>query len=300
MNDSKTETEIKNILTHQSPIRTTKLIETLKSQHPGETGFSTSSIYRKIERLKEENIILEITPEFYPNYGITESDKRARYIILKDADERRLHLDDILDLLKTGDHADVISVFNELDHYIDKYPLNPKQLDKIVPVLYQDMDIAYRALQILRDRLTRNRVAPADTNSFRNAVKQVLSKIEENTQEHINIEGICLEILGIWNDPYVIDQLTKDVQNLDRLKILKNYYESEYLSKVIEGERKKLFDIERMLRKKQSDEATMKNNCAAADIISTIRSTATRFVIFPQQNAFRYSMPDFRNEGTEK
>lgn len=299
MSDSEIKIEIKKILTFHSPIRTTKLIETLKGQHPKETGFSTSSIYRKIERLKKEKIILEISPEYYPNYGINEFDKRAQYIILKNADERRLHLDDILDLLDNRDHADAISVFNELDRYVDRYPLNPAQLDKIIPVLYQDMDVAHRAVRILRERLTRNHVAPLDKKSLLKAVKHLLTRIEDDNPDHIGIEGICLEILGIWNDPYVIDQLTKDIQNLERLKSLKPYYESVYLSKVIENERKKLFDLERMLRKKQADEVIMKKNCAVADIISDIRSRATHLIIFPPSDAYLYTMPDFRNESDE-
>jgi hypothetical protein len=299
MNDSKIETKIKKILTYHSPIRTTKLIEILKEQHPSEIGYSNSSIYRKIERLIKDEIILEISPVYYPNYGIRESDKRAQYLVLKDADERRQHIDNILNLLETGDQADAISVFNELDRYIDRYPLNPTQLDKIVPVLYKDMDVANRAVRILRERLTRNRVAPSDKKCLLKAIKNVLTRIEEDNSEHISIEGNCLEILGIWNDPYVIVQLTKDTQNLERLKVVKNYYESVYLSKVIENERQKLFDLERMLRKKQDDEAIMKKNSAVANIISDIRSRATSLVISPPPDAHLYAMPDFGNGSDE-
>lgn len=80
------------------------------------------------------------------------------------------------------------------------------------------------------------------------------------------------------------------------MKFVKNYYESVYLSKVIESERKKLFDLERMLRKKQADVAIMKKNCAVADIISDIRSKAASLVISPPSDAYLYAIPDFNNE----
>jgi rRNA processing protein Gar1 len=293
MSESEIENDIKKNLFNYCPIRTTKLIENLRDQHPDKTGYSQPSIYRKIDELKRDGTILKISPEDYESYGINDSDKRAQYIILKEADERRLHLDETLNLLESGDQADAISVFNELDLYINRYPLNPKQLDKIIPVLYWNMEVAHRAVRILLDCVTRNRIAPSDKSGLLNAIKYVLENIKDDPDQHINIEGYCLEILGIWNDPYVIVQLTKDSENVERLKILKTYYESPYLSKTIEHERKRLFELERTLRKKNSDDKIMKRNQAVADIITDIRSRATSFVITPPPDASRYCFPEF-------
>ena len=158
-------------------------------------------------------------------------------------------------------------MFNEIDLYIRRYPLNPKQLDKIIPVLYMDMDVTYKVIRILRDCIISNRVDPSDKTGLLKAVKHVLNTINDTKQEHISIEGCCLDILGVWNDSYVIIQLTKDIKNLERMKILKTYYQSQSLSKVIEHERKQLFDLERTFRKKHSDDTIMKNDLAVADII---------------------------------
>jgi hypothetical protein len=293
MSESEIDNDIKKILFNYCPIRTTKLIENLQDQHPDKTGYSRPSIYRKIDELKKDGTILKISSEDYESYGINDSDKRAQYIILKEADERRHHLDETLNLLESGDQADAISIFNELDLYINRYPLNPKQLDKIIPVLYWDMEVAHRAVRILLDSVTRNRIAPSDKTGLLNAIKHVLENIKDDLDQHINIEGYCLEILGIWNDPYVIVQLTKDIENLERMKTLKTYYESPYLSKVIEHERKQLFELERTLRKKHSDVITMKKKQAVADIISDIRSRATSFVISPTLEASCYCFPKF-------
>ena len=98
MSESEIETEIKKILFNCSPTRTTKLIEKLQDQHPHETGYSSASIYRKMDELKRDGTLIKISRNS-SGYGINDSDKRAQYIMLKEADERRNHIDEILNLL---------------------------------------------------------------------------------------------------------------------------------------------------------------------------------------------------------
>ena len=288
-NDSVIETEIIECLLKESPMRTTQLIKKIQEKLRKGTGSSTQTLYRKIGYLKKKNLILEIGPDNYKAYDIKDSDNRAKYIILKDADERWQYLDELLDLLQTGDKADIISVFEELNRYTSRYPLKPAQLDKIVLILGNDMEIVYNVLSILHQHLTRQHLAPLDTNSLINRIKQILRKIGNSDSENLNVESYCLEILGMRNDPFVVDQLMKDAQNFEKMKKIKEYYKSPYLSRVIEKQRKKLFDFERSLRKENQDPNIMERNHAISEIISEIRSTAANNVIYPRFDSDLYS-----------
>ena len=223
-------------------------------------------------------------------YGLSDPDKRAKFLILREFDERRQHIDDILKLLQNGDNSDAIAVFDELEMYISRYHLNPSQLDEIVLVLMRDFDVVSKAIQILHRHLTSFRIAPINKKLLLENIKQILEKIESNPSENLSTEHYCLEILGMWNDPYVVEQLKKDARDLEKLKKVKMFYESRYIAKVIEKERTSLFNFIRLLRKTYTDPIITKNNRAIADIILNIQSIAANFVNFPPSDAELYTL----------
>jgi hypothetical protein len=289
MNENMIETEIIKILTQKSnPIRTTVIVKRTRENHLKELGFSNATIYRKIGKLKNQKKILEIGDSEYKRYGIEDPDKRAKYLILPEFNERAQHIDEILKFLKNGDNSDAISVFDELDRYTPRYHLTPSQLDKIVSVLKQDSDVVQRAIWILHRHITSFRIAPTNKKSLLENTKRILEKIDSNP-ENLTIQRDCLEILGMWNDPYIVEQLKKDASELAKLQKVKNYYESHYVAKVIEKERDSLFHFVRQLRKLQADPEINKNNRAIADIVKDIQSHATNFVIYPQEDSEHYT-----------
>jgi len=292
MNESIIETEIINILTQTSPIRTTELVRKAREKHSGEMGCSNATIYRRIHQLKKQKKILEIRFSECKIYGINDPDKRAHYLILPEFDAQRQHIDEILKLLKNGDNSVVIAVFDELDRYTPRYPLNPSQLDKIVPVLKKDLDVVYRTVRILHSHLTRFRIAPIDKKSLLENIKGILEKIDSNYTENLNTEGYCLEILGMWNDPYVVEQLKKDARDLEKLKKVKPYYESPFVAKVIDKERTALFYFLLPLRKSQDDQIITNKNRSIVGIISDIQSRAANFVMYPPRDAELYTSFD--------
>lgn len=290
MNESIIDNEIIEYLSHNPPTRTTQVISKIQEKHPNETGFSNPTFYRKIDRLKKQNLVKEIEPADYTKYGIQSTDKRANYLTLNEVDSRRQYIDEILEHLQNGNAADITSVFHDLNLYTDRYPLNSAQLEKIVPVLKSDLKIVYMALQILYIHMTKHQIGPMNPKELLEQIKQVLIRIGNKDSENLNSEGYCLDILGYWNDSFVIDQLIMDAENFEKIKRVKNHYESRYLSKVIENHRKKLFDVARSLRKENPDVKIMAQNNAIADIILDIRSKATHNILYPPPDADRYSV----------
>ena len=289
MNENIIEIEITKILRQTSPIRTTQLIRKIKENHSNESGFSDPTFYRRISDLNNQKKILKFGYSDYKKYGINDPDKRGKYLILLDFDERRQHVDKILKLLKKGDNSDVITVFDELERYTPRYHLNSNQLDEIVPILVKDLEVAHKAIRILHHHVTSFRIVPSNKKLFLESTKKFLKKNENNYPENLSARQECLEILGMWNDPYVIEQLKKDASDLEWLKKVKNYYESRYLARIIEKERTSLFNFVRLLRKSQEDPDITKNNRAIADIISQIQSRAANVVMYPQLDSERYT-----------
>jgi hypothetical protein len=289
MNECIIEKEITKILRQTGPIRTNQLVRKIKENPSNESDFSDPTIYRRIRDLKKQKKILNLGFSDYKKYGINDPDKRGRYLILQEFDERRQHVDEILKLLKNGDSSDAITVFDELERYTPRYHLNSNQLDEIVPVLVEDMEVVRKAIRLLHNHVTSFRIVPGNKKIFLDNIKKILKKMERNYAENLSARQECLELLGMWNDPYVVEQLKTDASDLERLKKVKLYYESPYLARIIEKERTSLFNFVRILRKPQSDPVITKNNQAIAEIISHIQSHATHIAMYPRPDSERYN-----------
>lgn len=289
MNDSNIEKKIIAILSMGLPIRTQRLVDQIHGDNKDIRGYSRATIYRKIGYLKEQNLIVELAPEKVKPFGIITKDNRAKYLVLKDYDERKDHLDGILNYLDTEDTDDAVAVFNELDRYQNRYYLTPEQLDKLIPGKKKDFIVISRALHILQDNIFRNQTVPSNQQGLLKSLRWTLKRLGSECPQNYNPKKDCLEILGYFNDNYVVDQLIIDAENPEKMKFEKLYYESPYLARIIEKERVRLFDFERSLRKRGKDESARERNRKMADIISDIRNKATHQVIYPQHYANRYS-----------
>jgi hypothetical protein len=289
MNDNDIEKRIIAILSMGLPIRTKRLVDQVYGGNKDTRGYSRATIYRKIGHLKEQNLIVELAPEKVKQFGISTGDQRATYLVLKNYDERKDHLDSILNYLDTEDTDDAVAVFNELDRYQDRYFLTPEQLDKLIPGKKTDIIVIYKALHILQDHIFRNQIIPSNQQDLLKSLRWTLKRLGSESPHNYNPKKDCLEILGYFNDHYVVDQLINDAGNPEKMKFEKLYYESPYLAKIIEKERARLFDFERSLRKRGKDESAKERNWKMADIISDIRNKATHQVLYPQHDANRYS-----------
>jgi hypothetical protein len=289
MNDSNIEKKIIAILSSGFPVRTQRLVDQISSSNKDIRGYSPAAIYRKIGHLKEQNLIIELAPEKVKQFGISTDDKRATYLVLKDYDERKDHLDRIISSLDTEDIDDSIAVFNELDRYKNRFYLTPAQLDKLKPGKKTDFAVIYRALRILQDHIFNKQIVPSDIQGLLKSLKWTLKRLRSESPQNYNPKKDCLDVLGFFNDNYVVDQLIADAENHEKIKFEKHYYESPYLARIIEKERARLFEFERSLRKKGKDEAAIAKNRAMADIFSDIRDRATHQVIYPQYDTNNYS-----------
>lgn len=289
MNNNDIEKKIIAVLSIGLPVRTKRLVDQVHGGIKDIREYSRSTIYRRIGYLKEQNLIVELAPEKVKQFGIFSDDKRATYLVLKDYDERKDHLDRIISSLDTEDIDDSIAVFNELDRYHNRYYLTPFQLDKLNPGKKTDFIVIYRALRILQDHIFSKKIVPSDIQGLLKSLRWTLKRLRSESPQNYNPKKDCLDVLGFFNDNYVVDQLIADAENYEKIKFEKHYYESPYLARIIEKERVRLFEFERSLRKKGKDTAAIAKNRAMADIISDIRDRATNQVIFPQHDANWYS-----------
>jgi hypothetical protein len=287
MNDNDIESKIIAILSTGQPVRTQRLVGQLRSNKQDLRGFSEATIYRKIKKLSDRGRILTLSSDELKPFGIIYDDKRAHYLILSDYNDRKKHLDSILKYLDSGDVGDAIIVFDELERYGYPYVLTPAQLNKLIPGKTTDFTVIYPAIRILREYICRKHILPSDKPRLLRSLKQTLNRIGNENTQNWNIEGYCLEILGFLGDDYVIEQLMIDADNQKRLEHVKNTYESQYLVRVIENARDRLFEFERSLAKRGKNDSEKEKIQAILKVIRDIRTTATHRVFSPP--------PDFQD-----
>ena len=285
MNDSNIEKEIVDYLEENYTVRTSDLIETIQKKHTTtqnfiERGFNEKSLYRKIRKLKDDGLILEIAPDQFSIYGIQDSDKRAKYLVLKKVDERRKFIDGILLFLKSKDEGDVIAALDEIDRYRGRNHLNSKQLTQVVIALKStNTRIIEKSLWIFYYYMNNLKILPSDINLLREQLKKVLYRFCRDEIISGNIHHYCLIILGMLKDPAVVDQLMYDAKSLKRLTAVSGRYREPLIANAIEAQRATLFEFERKLRKTKSNKSV--DHSQIADIISEIRSQAANTVLSP-------------------
>jgi hypothetical protein len=220
--------------------RTTHLVKDIKEKYSQKGGIGEATIFRAIVRLKKADKIYSPTNDEIESYGIKNKDHRGKFLVLRTFMERKEHLDDVFQALDSEDRNERLRALREILLYRDKQQFTPKQLDKISDFLTEDKFFAKSSIEILYDYLMNKGIAPSDEKRFILKLHDTLLKFRD-TSDRINIRPV-IEILGIYEDDAVIDQLRYDaVKDFDTFKKLSQEYESGYLAKVIENNRKTLY-----------------------------------------------------------
>lgn len=275
------ESRIINYITERGLVRTGQLLRYLEEEDIKESKSkgadlkkkeenlkkSERTIFRKIKQMaREGGPILILDSEEVERYGIIDPDGRAKYLTLRETGEKKKHLDQIFELLSTGNDIDIMMVLREIKRYGQKYVLYPNQLDTLVLNLdNNDPGIIEDLLFILHTHIIVRKINPGNETAFLETLRSLLKQYEEGNENYTQLRGHIIRFLGHYKDKAVIEQLKKDIE-AGKLSKFEHDYSSVLTAKVIDEERTELFYLENRLRKAGEIET--------ADILDRIRSQA--------------------------
>jgi len=195
------------------------LLEDLKMRYADERGVSNSSINRRISELSRAGVIQVIEPTEFASYGISDKDKRAKYIVLTSYVQKKELVDDLIAKTSGGDQFEKYLVVKEIRRNLGDYSLNWNQLARLSECL-NSSDEATDALviEIIHSTLLKQRSCIDEDdqdsllgNLYDSLVKYRLPLINEN-KRHL------LDIFGFFSSEIVIAVLKRDLETALRDK----------------------------------------------------------------------------------
>jgi hypothetical protein len=246
MIDMDIDSEVIEYLKEKGVRRTTQLVKDIKEKYRHKGGIGEATIYRAVDRLKMAEKLYSPTEEEIKSFGIKTGDGRSKFLVLRTFMERKEHLDDVFHSLDVKDRNEQLRALREILLYKDKHQFTPLQLDKISLFLKKDIFFVKSALEILHDYFMNKGITPSNESQFILNLRNALLKFRDTSDRSI-IRAIN-EILGIYEDDAVIKQLKYDAErDFVTFQTISPEYESRYLAKVIENNRKNLYYFNKYL-----------------------------------------------------
>ncbi|AFV22398.1 hypothetical protein Mpsy_0185 [Methanolobus psychrophilus R15] len=230
---------------------------------------SDRAIVRHLEDLKEAGFIEKLSSTQVTKYGISPTDYREKYFLLKENTEIKKHIDAIFKFFGDDDSEAKIAALGEMDTYKNYYILEPLQLDILVKNLSEkNLELSYQLMVVIHHYIVDKNIQPSDINLMLTKLRSLLKNIPPMSQQRPVLRGNIIALLCKYNDETVIEQLIEDVKTMENFADVKDEYDKLYAAKLIEKNRTKLFNLEIELR----NEGKHKN----AKVLSQIRDQARR------------------------
>lgn len=238
-------------------IRRKDLLEVLKVKHAKEKGFSTTSLNRRIGELIGIEKIRVVEPKEFADYGISDDDKRAKYLISASYARKKGLVDYLLDKFSKGDSFEKYLAIKGIKRNLDEYTLNPVQISCLSTYLNSDEHIDALVIEILHEALLKRSLCIGEdyqdsllANVYNSLVKYGLPPSNTNKK-------LLLEILGFFSAETVVDMLQVDLERVMQDKELlskdddekretswiKAIYHSKYLVHAFEEEKDRLNEL---------------------------------------------------------
>ncbi len=238
-------------------VRRKDLLEALKERYAKEKGFSTTSLNRRIGELIDEGKVKVIESDEFEEYGISDEDKRAKYLAVTSYIVKKKLIDNLITRASEGDSFENRLIFKEINRNIDSYSLNSLQLSRMANFLGHDEDTDQLVIKIIHKSVLKPRhcIAEAERESLTESLARLINKYRlpqgNEKKKHI------FDILGFFSDESVIWGLQEDLKILVENKELlskdapaiwissgiKDVYQSKYLIHTFEELKEDLLQL---------------------------------------------------------
>jgi len=250
------DTEVIDILSKKGFVRRAQLIQTLKSKHRRDSGYSEKSINRKLDSMVKRGIVSKLKGDALKQAGINIDDGRASYFTLKKSDDIRRHIDSVIDNISSDNTIKQKMALKELERYEKHCLLNPSQLDILISLLgTEDIDFIGNILRLIYTYVDKKDIEPYNKAEAVKMLRTLLNRYPKPLpHNHKNLRTHLIFLLGHYNDYAVVERLKMDAEELDNLQEMHDY-ESNYTANVIEEHREELYKFEEKLRLEGKEES---------------------------------------------
>ena len=272
-NDHNFDNEIINYLKPKGYIRRRQLVKDFMEVHKNERGYSLKSINRKLDEIIKKGTVRRVKYPDFEKLGIGDTDKRAIFLTLTNISEIKEHMDNVIENLGSEDPIEQIMALKEIVRYEQTYVLTPKQLDLLVTQFgrtidreHLDNDLTDKLLLFLYEYILKKGIKPTDREKTTGLLKRLLDKYSIPISTHVNLRTYIIHLLGYYDDELVIERLMGDARTLEDLFSVENDYNTEFIARLIEEQRGKLYTLELELAKERNENASK--------FVSRIRTSA--------------------------
>lgn len=232
------------------------------------TDYSKSRVENKITELIQSGYLIRFDYNEAIIKGIRVTDKRAKFITLKQSEDIKNHLDKVFSLLKSKDLICCKTALREIDSYKKRYILYPSQLDILTKNLYKDdNELIATTLNLLHEEIILKGNEPKNIDDLVTVLRKLGDIYSIKEKEYSGqIYPYIIALLGHYNDDMVISLLKKDILKKDNIENHIECYFKKSTAKIIEEHRSELFELEIDLMKR--------NKTNAASSLTRIRKRA--------------------------
>ncbi|MHC1754520.1 MAG: hypothetical protein AB9861_03660 [Methanosarcina sp.] len=267
------DTEVKNYLTQKGYARRRQLIKDLMEIHKNELGYSLKSINRKLDKLKNQGIIIRLEYSDFGKLGIEDTDKNASYLTLKNISKITEHMDKILERLDSEEPMKQKMALKEIARYEQTYVLTPVQLDLVVAQFDKNIDkgniddeLTDKLLLLLDRYILKKDIEPTNKAKTIDLLVKLLDKYPVPVSTHVNLRTHIIYLLGHYGHKAVIERFMEDARTLQDPFSVENVYNTEYTANLIEEHREELYKLE--------EELAIEGKDNASQFVSNIRTEA--------------------------
>ncbi|NPE32030.1 hypothetical protein HNV12_29535, partial [Methanococcoides sp. SA1] len=209
-NEIKFEEEVVQYLNKNGMMRREQLINELINSHTQtnkkgdkfvDSGYSKPTINRKLREMLVSGEIIRLDYYQLQNYGFSEDDGRATYLFTEEGLKLKSHIDNVLQLLASGDETDKEIALKELNRYEKLYSFDESQLDLIVTNLaYVNAELTTKFLVTLKNYIINKGKEPIDKNALLQALRTVLDQYRQPKGKSGNVRNVAICLLSHYKD----------------------------------------------------------------------------------------------------
>lgn len=267
------EIEVKQYIMQKGRAKKTQLIEDLLKKHKKDLGYSPKSIIRKLDNMKDHDIIERVPFDDYEKYGITDTNKKNCYYTLKSTSKIKEHMDNVFEGVSSEEPVKQKMALKEIARYEQMYFLNPEQLDLIVTQFDNglnkgiiDKELADKLLFLLYTYILKKAIEPANKANMVALLLKLLDKYPVPSSTNVSVRARLIYLLGHYGHKAVIEQFIKDARIVQDFSSIENVYNTEYTAGLIEEHREELYRLE--------EELAIEGKDNASQFVSNIRTHA--------------------------
>jgi len=208
-----------------------------------------STIIRYLDRLRSKGIIEDLDDSDFKSFGIKIEDKRNTYLALPETKKYHLHCQAVLEALGSKNSKERENALIEIES-LRTVKFNSNQLNILVELLSNPEHKVYeKVARILHYNFDKLKF-PDDLENFQKKMIELLEKnkkLDKNTKYHL------IWMLGIMNNPKVIEFLKADVKKGYDYDLMRDSgYKFWSVANIVISHQTELFKFQKTLSDSQS------------------------------------------------